>query len=272
MTTPGVDVRASRHSRSRKLGEERRGSAATRDGWRLLSAAVWPTPGRVTRLAPGRTVLRPSSDDVRFRALLEPPSRRISQRSSAKRAKGTGSVQDGLRVVVHGWDEVAGRHGARRHGRFAVFRLTRFSADAFARFVGRRADLLQVQGFSVAQLRSWSWIQAVFSYGKSEPRSIPLMSPWLVPVCSASPAWVSRLSQRLSHSSFARSVSPLRNTRADLTVHVRAEQHPATEEKTATRCSYLARAPRSSPGRVKDRHSRPGHARPRRDRGRVAPS
>ena len=60
-TTPGADVRALRHSRSRKLGsapklgEDPRSCAATRDSWRLLSAAVWPTPRSVTRLALGRT-------------------------------------------------------------------------------------------------------------------------------------------------------------------------------------------------------------------------
>ena len=38
-----------------------------------------------------------------------------------------------------------------------------------------------------------------------------------------------------------------------------------------TRCFYLARAPRWSPGRAKDRRSRPEHDRSPRDRGRVAP-
>jgi hypothetical protein len=72
--------------------------------------------------------------------------------------------------------------------------LTRHQLDAFARFVGRHADLFQVRGLFVARHRPWSWIQVIFSFGKIEPRSILLMSPWPVPVFSASSAWVSRLS------------------------------------------------------------------------------
>ena len=64
---------------------------------------------------------------------------------------------------------------------------------------------------------------------------------------------------------------PPRATRADLTSHVRAVHHPATEEQTVTRRFYLERAPRPSPGRAKDRRSRPEHDRSPRDRGRVAP-
>jgi hypothetical protein len=77
--------------------------------------------------------------------------------------------------------------------------LTRHQLDAFARLVGRRVDLFQVRGLSVSRYRPWSWIQAVFSFGKIEPPSILLMSPWSMPVFSASPAWVSRLSRRLGH-------------------------------------------------------------------------
>jgi len=73
------------------------------------------------------------------------------------------------------------------------------------------------------------------------------------------------------HSSRARSVNRLPGPRGDLTFHARAVQHPVTEEQTVTRRFYLARAPRSSPGRAKDRRSRPEHDRSPRDQGRVAP-
>jgi hypothetical protein len=79
------------------------------------------------------------------------------------------------------------------------------------------------------------------------------------------------LSRRIGHSSCARSLGPLRGTPVDLTFHARAVQHPVTEEQTVTRRFYLARAPRSSPVRAKDRRSRPEHDRSPRDRGRVAP-
>ena len=54
-----------------------------------LTAVVWggvTVPGITTRLAPGRTRLRPSSEAVRLRALLEPPSKRTSQESGPNRS------------------------------------------------------------------------------------------------------------------------------------------------------------------------------------------
>ena len=56
-----------------------------------------------------------------------------------------------------------------------------------------------------------------------------------------------------------------------LTFHARAARHPVTEEQTVTRHFCLARAPRPSPDRAKDRRSRPEHDRSPRDRGSVAP-
>ena len=64
---------------------------------------------------------------------------------------------------------------------------------------------------------------------------------------------------------------PLRDTRASVTFPAQAAQHPVTKEQAVTRRFYFARAPRSSPGRTKDRRSRPEHDRSPRDRGRVAP-
>ena len=46
--------------------------------------------------------------------------------------------------------------------------------------------------------------KSVFSFEKIDPHSILLVSPWSMPVFSASSAWVSRFSRRLGHSSCTR--------------------------------------------------------------------
>jgi hypothetical protein len=76
-------------ARSRRCwSKNARSWAATRSGWRLLSGAVCPAPRSTARFAPGRALDRPSSEAVRFAALLVPPSSRTSQVSAAKRSSG----------------------------------------------------------------------------------------------------------------------------------------------------------------------------------------
>jgi len=73
-------------------------------------------PRSTTRLAPGRTRQRPPREAVRLLALLEPPSRRISQESTSNRSSGPAAAFDRLSVVPHGGDHLARGHHAGGYG------------------------------------------------------------------------------------------------------------------------------------------------------------